>query len=265
MITFPNAKINIGLQVTEKRNDGYHNLQSVFYPIMFCDGLEIISSKTVENKFTFYGKTIDGNITDNLIFKALNLISKKKTGYHIFLKKVIPMGGGLGGGSANAAFTLKMINEIENLNLPESELFNLAMQLGSDCGFFIKNQPSFVQGRGELVSQIDLNLKGKWLLLVLPNFSVSTKMAFSKIVPKKPKFNLNQLPTTPINQWRNLVFNDFEQAVFENYPDLANIKNTLYKAGALFAQMSGTGSTIFGIFNEKAEVNLGFETKWLPL
>lgn len=256
MIIFPNCKINLGLNIVKKRNDGYHNLQTIFYPIPFTDALEIIVAK--EFSFTTTGLSIDTGSEKNLCVKAYQLLQPiyNLPPVHIHLHKAIPLGAGLGGGSADAAFTLLLLNKKFNLNLSSSKLIDFALQLGSDCPFFIINQPCYATGRGELLEPIELSLlKGKQLVIINPGIHVNTGWAFSQITPSKYPNSLQQTTLKPITEWKEFITNDFEAAVFNEHPSLPPIKQQLYDAGALFAGMTGSGSTIFGIFEKNTEFN----------
>lgn len=261
MVSFPNCKINIGLNITEKRTDGYHNLETVFFPVPFYDVLEIIlsdSSQKNENTFTTSGIVIDANVENNICSKAYHLIDKqvqKLPAIKIHLHKNIPAGAGLGGGSANGAFMLKMLNEKFSLNLSEQQLIDLSLQLGSDCPFFIQNKPCYATGRGEIMTDISLDLNGMYLVLVNPGIHVSTAEAFSLIQPKQPHENLQQLIALPIEEWKKNIINDFEKPAIRKYPAIGDIKNKLYNNGALYASMTGSGSTVYGIFRENPEIN----------
>lgn len=254
MLHFPNAKINIGLFVTEKRADAYHNLETVFYPIpQLKDALELLpASENAASSMRISGKTIEGDVYDNLVWKAFQLIQdkypEKISPVQIHLLKSIPMGAGLGGGSADAAFMLRLLNKFFDLNISDDTLAQYALELGSDCPFFIYNTAQFAQGRGELFSPISLDLSAYSIQLICPKMHVSTVAAFAQITPKVPNFDLRKLPNLPINQWAQFVFNDFEQSIFERYPALSTIKNTLYRQGAIYASMSGSGSALYGIF-----------------
>ena len=249
MTEHPNCKINIGLNVVAKRPDGYHNLESVFYPIPLCDDLEIEKADTFS--FVQDGNTLDCSDDNNLCVKAYRLLKlqfPELGDVHIRLTKHIPSGAGLGGGSADAAFTLKMLNSLFQLGLTVPQLQNLASQLGSDCTFFIENKTAWVTQKGDVFQDIPLNLTGYRLLLVKPNVGVSTAEAYRSIVPTPAPFDLGRIAEMPIAEWKNLVFNDFEKSVFEKLPVLAQIKKEMYDHGALYASMSGSGSTIYGIF-----------------
>jgi 4-diphosphocytidyl-2-C-methyl-D-erythritol kinase len=250
VVTFPNCKINIGLQVTAKRADGYHNLETIFYPIHgLHDALEIIPAETYS--LTISGISIQGNTSDNLITKAYYLLQQQ---YQlplisVELLKAIPTGAGLGGGSANATFMLMLLNNYFKLQLTDTQLLAYALQLGSDCPFFVYNTACFASGRGEVLEQLDISLAGKYIYLVKPPVHVSTAQAFSGIRPQASKYSLAQLIHQPIQLWQQHISNDFEQTVFTQHPQLASAKAQLIDAGAVFASMSGTGSTVYGIFD----------------
>ena len=246
MIVFPNAKINIGLKITEKRNDGFHNLDSIFYPINWCDILEI--NKADKFEFSASGLSINVSSENNLIVKAYQLINSKYSisPCKIHLHKQIPMGAGLGGGSADASFTLTALNELFNLNISNSELELLADSLGSDCPFFIENIPKFVTGKGDVFSSTILDLKGYYIKLINPNIHISTKEAFSGITPKLNSFNFGSLTIDSLTETK--ICNDFETSVFPNHPILKTIKSKLSDEGAIYTSMTGTGSTIYGLF-----------------
>ncbi|MCF6183260.1 MAG: 4-(cytidine 5'-diphospho)-2-C-methyl-D-erythritol kinase [Bacteroidales bacterium] len=260
MLVFPNAKINIGLNITEKRPDGFHNLESVFYPINLSDILEFVTSEKKIN-FTNSGLQIGVSDNDNLVLKAYYLLKKdfKLPELNIHLHKIIPFGAGLGGGSSDAAFMLKALNQYFELNISEYKLQFYAQKLGSDCPFFITNKPVFAEGTGNIFTNIDLDLSSYYILLVKPNIHISTKDAFSEIKPKKPKISLKEIIKLPVKQWRELIKNNFEEPVFKMHPEIKNIKETLYNRGAVYAQMSGTGSTVYGIFEKKPENFKEFE------
>ncbi len=251
MISFPNAKINIGLYITEKRTDGFHNLETVFFPVGWSDVLETAESD--ELRLTTSGISISGSPESNLVMKAYSLLQKDfdLPVLKIHLHKQIPFGAGLGGGSADGAFMLQMLNKSFNLNLSMDKLLDYAAALGSDCPFFILNKPVFATGRGEIMRVIDLSLNGMFILLVKPPFEVSTARAFQNVVPRKPNVSLSELINLPIQNWKNNIINQFESSVFPQYPEIANIKDQLYDRGAVYASMSGSGSCVFGLFNER--------------
>lgn len=263
MLSFPNCKINLGLHVVSKRPDGYHNLETLFLPVPLTDELEINISET--NSFSQDGIPIAGNPNDNLCVKAYNLLREsypEQVGsVTIHLKKNIPFGAGLGGGSADAAFTLKMLNELFSLQLSSDELRAFAARLGADCPFFIDNQPAYATGIGDLLEPFPVNLSGYALLLVKPQDAVSTKEAYSGIVPRDKRTDINPVDLKaalcqPVDLWKEVVVNDFEDSVFPAHPAIAAIKQQLYDCGATYAAMSGSGSTVFGLFNCKNESSL---------
>ncbi|HOK97636.1 MAG TPA: 4-(cytidine 5'-diphospho)-2-C-methyl-D-erythritol kinase [Bacteroidales bacterium] len=271
MIVFPNAKINLGLHVIEKRADGYHNLETVFYPVPLCDVLEIITTEGEGVRFFNYGLPIDAPIQKNSCVRAYTLVAERYQvpALEIHLYKHIPFGAGLGGGSSDATHTLLALNSLLNLNIPFSSLEELALQLGSDCPFFLYNKAMYATGRGEILQPIELSLSGRYLLLVKPSVNVSTADAYQGIIPHKPENSLSELIQLPIQQWKNYIQNDFEQFVFAKYPLLQEVKNKLYEMGALYAAMSGSGSTLFGIFDEAVKIPADFSdfftwAGWLP-
>jgi 4-diphosphocytidyl-2-C-methyl-D-erythritol kinase len=287
MITFPNAKINLGLSVLGKRNDGFHNLETIFYPVPVCDILEIIefedffanqSNKnnnayretTINLKngfvalFSNSGNFIGGEVSTNLVVKALLLFDEKHSvnkNIKIHLHKIIPSGAGLGGGSSNAVFTLKMLDEITQISLTKSEMLQMAEQLGSDCPFFVTNSAAFASGRGEILTPNPITLKGNWLVLIKPDCSVHTAEAFSGVRFSTHKMDWKALENQPIANWNHLIQNDFEYTIFRKYPQIEKVKNMLIEMGATYASMSGSGSAVYGIYNhypDKINVPDGF-------
>lgn len=254
MLYFPNAKINIGLNILSKRQDGYHEIESVFYPIQLKDVLEIIPS----NSFEFSYSGVDNIEGTNLCEKAYDLLQKDYNFSPVkcHLHKIIPIGAGLGGGSADASFMLIALNNFFKLNISDTKLKEYALQIGSDCPFFIDNKPKYVTGRGENLVDIDLSLKGYHLVIINPNIHISTKEAYSGLFinHQKDVFLKETLLKSRIQDWKNLVKNDFEKSIFKNYPEIEAIKEKLYSKGAFYSSMSGTGSTVFGLF--MTEVNL---------
>ena len=251
MICFPNAKINLGLNIVSKRPDGYHNLETVFYPIGLKDALEIVPSKSDEKyRFLQSGIETHGNPDDNLVIKAFNLISEEKEipPIDIHLLKKIPFGAGLGGGSSDAAFMLRLLNDTFQFGYSDERLMQFAAKLGADCPFFIKNRPAFATGIGDELEEIDVNLDDYFFVLIKPPISVPTKDAYAMIVPQQPEISLKEIVKQPISEWKNVMKNDFEVPVFKKYPEIAAIKNKLYDFGAVYASMSGSGSSVFGIF-----------------
>lgn len=245
-----NAKINLGLSVTGKRKDGFHNIESIFLPVPWHDEIEItLSDKTV---FTSEGIPIDGKAENNLCLQAYHLLLADflMPPVHIHLKKNIPIGAGLGGGSSDAAFVLKGLNELFSLNLSIEKLEKYAGQLGSDCTFFIRNQPAFVSGKGEQLEPIDIELKG-YCLLVNPNIHISTKEAYTAIRPKKSAISLKEVIRLPYSDWQHKIINDFEAALLPKYSAMEDLKNKLLAMGAYYVAMSGSGSTYFAFFHQK--------------
>jgi 4-diphosphocytidyl-2-C-methyl-D-erythritol kinase len=250
MLVFPNAKINLGLNIVEKRPDGYHNIETVFYPIPVKDALEVVAAKGNET-FTQSGIPIEGAPGDNLVVRALQLLREEYTlpPLDIYLLKGIPSGAGLGGGSSDAAFMLKLLNELLELNIPEVQLEAPAATLGADCPFFIRNVPVFASGIGNVFTPLaGLSLKGYYLCLVKPDIAVSTAEAYSHITPQTPATGLKEIIRMPVNQWATYMVNDFEESVFARYPLIGEIKTFFYRHGAVYASMSGSGSSVFALF-----------------
>lgn len=258
MIDFPNAKINLGLNVNAKRNDDYHEIESVLFPISLADALEIIPAKNGKTGFASSGLDIPSDGKLNLCQRAFDLLKEefKLPEVLIHLHKVIPAGSGLGGGSSDAAFTLKMANKLFSLNLDSEKMMQLAAKIGSDCPFFIENRPMLARGRGEILKPAPISLKGMSLLLVKPNVHVSTAQAYADIKPKLAEKSISQIISQPIKTWKSELKNDFEQSVFEKFPLLSKIKQQLYASGAVYAAMSGSGSAIFGIFDKPPKPDL---------
>lgn len=288
MIAFPNAKINIGLNVVAKRSDGYHDIETVFYPVLLQDALEISLMRTLdptllrkrleagllvqpddvflrnpllrrrkEEEIPCCSLEMTGNefpfsAADNLVVKAYLLLQQDfdLPSIDIKLHKHIPSGAGLGGGSSDCAFMISLLNRRFNLRMRESMMERYAARLGSDCAFFITNTPSMATGRGEILNPINLSLKGYTILLVKPEVSVSTAEAYASLTPKRPEIPLAEAIKRPVTEWKDCVFNDFETTVFAKYPLLADIKQKLYSMGAVYAAMSGSGSTVYGLFRQ---------------
>lgn len=251
MISFSNCKINIGLKIVGKRGDGYHDLETVFYPLPLYDLLELMDAG--ETSITTYGLPIPGNTADNIVLKAYHLLKKKFPDLppvHFHLLKNIPAGAGLGAGSANGANTLLALNKKFHLNLSTSQLINYALQLGSDCPFFILNQPAFATGRGEMMENVFLDLSKYQLVIVNPGIHISTPWAFQQLQPKQPENSLRELIAKPVEEWKHFITNDFETPVFKAHPEVEAVKNKLYEQGAVFALMSGSGSTVYGLFEK---------------
>ncbi len=251
MITFPNAKINLGLNVVERRPDGYHNIETVFYPIPLTDILEIVPAQGSETALTTYGNPVDCPPEKNLVMKAYRLLAEQCEipPVDIYLYKHIPDGAGLGGGSSDAAHTLTMLRQMFKLDISDRQLAVMAAKLGADCAFFVYNRPMAATGIGDVLTPVDVDVKGLTLLLVKPAVAVSTAQAYSRVVPATPPQWACDVVTWPIQQWDGALANDFEPSVFALYPQLWLIKAALLDAGALYAAMSGSGSTIYGIFD----------------
>ena len=308
MITFPNAKINIGLRIVEKRPDNYHNLETIFYPVALRDALEVVSLPPVQSpspalpegegvppplegvrgrlgdiKGGVSGIVVDTPFENNLIAKAYRLLQKDfpLPAVDVHLHKHIPFGAGLGGGSSDAAFMLKMLNEMFSLKIPTEKLEQYASMLGADCAFFVRNKPVLATGIGNVFQEIDLNLEKYHIAIVKPPVFVSTAQAYASVKPPKSPSrgtwltreasppegvigtlgasqelggSLSEIVQKPISEWKNYLFNDFEQGVFAQFPVIAEVKNELYNCGALYASMSGSGSAVYGIFEEKIEL-----------
>jgi|TARA_B110000261_G_C13080027_1_gene355585 4-diphosphocytidyl-2-C-methyl-D-erythritol kinase len=267
MVVFPNAKINLGLHITEKRSDGYHNIESVFYPIPLMDVLEIKENGTSLNNFKSLGLTIPSDGGMNLTERAWELVNSHIPIPHVDLEllKNIPIGAGLGGGSADAAFCIVALNSFFKLQIPEDKLLKMAGKLGADCSFFIKNQPIYAAGTGDQFSELEFSLKGKYIVLVYPNIHVSTPTAYKHVIPIRPKYDIRAVLRLPIEQWKTKLANDFEVSVFEEYPTIKTIKESLYEQEAIYASMSGSGSSVFGIFNTEPSVKFDDSVRYWTL
>ena len=255
MVVFPNAKINIGLNIVKKRQDGFHNIESCFYPVGWSDALEILRA----DKFSFQsdGINIPGDPSSNLCTKAYYMLAEDYSfePVSIHLLKTVPIGAGLGGGSSDAAFTIKALNELFELEISLEKQLDYARRLGSDCAFFIENKPVYCFDKGDRFGEISLKLEGKWIVLVNPEIHISTAEAYAGIQPSKSEIDLRDILKTPIENWRDLVKNDFEKSLFPKYPVLKEIKESLYNKGAKYAAMSGSGSTLFGIFDMETDLS----------
>lgn len=258
MIAFPNAKINLGLHIMNRRNDGFHNIESVLFPTSLSDALEVFEAPDSKFSFTSSGVQIPSDGKPNLCEQAFWLMHNEFCipKVHLHLHKVIPAGSGLGGGSADAAFTLKMLNQAFSLKLNHSDLETMAAKLGSDCPFFIRNEPMLASGRGEILEPVSLSLKGLHLLLIRPPLHISTAEAYAGVMPQKPKKPAPEILAQPIESWKEELKNDFEKSLFLKYPLLRKIKMKLYENGALYAAMSGSGSALFGLFESKPDAGL---------
>lgn len=258
MITFPKAKINLGLRITAKRQDGYHDIETVFYPICLSDALEFVvaDGKADRDEIAVTGFNIAANFENNLVIKA---IRRLREDYFVpFLKihlhKAIPSGAGLGGGSSDAAFMLKAISRHFCFSIAENKINTIALELGSDCPFFINPVPSYATGKGEILRSVEPVLKGYYIVLLNPGFSISTIEAYLNCHPAEPEVSLEKLITLPPGKWKNMIINDFEDYAINLCPQIGNLKNTLYKSGAVYSAMSGSGSAVYGIFAGRPEI-----------
>ena len=266
MILFPNCKINLGLYVTQKLPNGYHNLQTLFYPVALHDVLEIITQPdATETTLSITGMPLESD-PNNSCLKAYGLLKNdfpQLPPVTIYLHKAIPAGGGLGGGSADGAFTLLLLNKKYNLQLPEEKLMQYALQLGSDCPFFIRNQPSFATGRGEILQPVSLDLSAYKIVLVNPGIHIHTGWAFTQIKLTEPEINWNDLVQQPVEEWKDGLVNVFEKPIFEKHPEIKNIKDVLYENGAAYASMTGSGATVYGLFKKSENPQFHFPPHYL--
>ena len=255
MILFPNAKINIGLNITERRTDGYHNLETIFYPVKINDALEVIEADKLS--FESSGLDIPGRMEDNLCVRGYHLLKKDRDlpPVKIHLHKHIPIGAGLGGGSADAAFFIRLMDEKFALGLSVDEMQDYARILGADCAFFIENKPVFAFEKGDEFESIKLDLANYSVVLVMPPVQVSTAEAYRGVKPVMPKDSLYELINLPITEWKKYIKNDFEESIFKNHAEIRGVKAALYQAGALYASMSGSGASVFGIFEQKPDLS----------
>lgn len=262
MIVFPNSKINLGLTILDKRLDGFHNLETIFYPVALQDALEIIQNATSNKiEFTASGLAIELADKENICVSAYRLLKKdfpRLPFVKIHLHKAVPIGGGLGGGSADGAFSLLLLNKKFNLELTEEQLNNYALQLGSDCPFFLKNKPCLATGRGEVLEELPLDLSAYKFVLVNPGIQINTGWAFSQLNLTKEKRSVKEIIQLPVEQWKDLLQNDFEELIFNHYPEIKNIKEILYQQGAVYAAMSGSGSSVYGLFEQSSELKFDF-------
>ncbi len=260
MICFPNAKINIGLRVTGKRPDGYHNIESILYPIGLTDILEISGQEKVTGKpvsLDTTGIKIDAPQKENLVFRTAELLRKEYSipPFSIHLHKLIPTGSGLGGGSSDTAFLLHLLNKKFSIGIGEEKLHAIASGLGSDCPFFLNNTSAYISGRGEEIQQISLNLSQLYLVVVYPDIHIDTGFAYSQITPSKPGLSLQKLIKYPVSQWKENIYNDFEKPVFSKYPNIKKIKEKLYSMGAIYSSLTGSGSAVYGLFDKETETD----------
>jgi 4-diphosphocytidyl-2-C-methyl-D-erythritol kinase len=268
MIVFPTCKINLGLRVPSKRQDGYHNIETIFYPIQLTDALEAIRQPESVNQpvaFSFSGLPINGKDEDNLCIKAYSLLKENFPDLPpiaAHLHKIIPMGAGLGGGSSDGAFMLRLLNQLFSLNLSDEKLCEYALKLGSDCPFFIYNRPCYAEGRGEMLEPVSFSLKGYKIALVYPALHVSTAIAFRELNRTVNQItypnSLKDIIRLPISEWKDILVNEFEIPVMKQFPEIAKIKSTFYNAGAAYASMTGSGSAVYGIFEQSVKLDLKF-------
>lgn len=266
MICFPNAKINLGLNVTQKRTDGFHNIETIFYPIAWHDVLEVVESSNGDFNLHTSGIEINGAIEDNLLYKAYNIIKENSQipPIDVYLHKTLPMGAGLGGGSADAAFFINLLNDKFQLQLTTEQKITIAKQLGSDCAFFIENKPVFAFNKGDEFKPIELNLRDYYIALIYPNIHSNTKEAYSLVKPQIPEGSLLDVISKPIETWKNTLVNDFEKSIFSIYPKVKDVKEMLYSSGAIYASMSGSGSAVFGIFSQQPTLSIDERfTHWI--
>ena len=263
MVTFPHAKINIGLNVVSKRPDGYHNIITCFYPFQWTDALEILPSDRFN--FSSSGIAIPGNEESNLCIEAFRLLEKayQLPPVKMHLHKAIPMGAGLGGGSSDAAFALKTLNQIFNLSLTAEMLRKFAGELGSDCPFFVQEQPAIATGTGTVFEPTSLSLKSLFFVVVNPNTHIGTAEAYQSLIPKEPEVDLRTILKAPISEWKDKLVNDFETPVFKKFPEVRKVKEKLYELGALYAAMSGSGSSVYGLFENSQSVSAHFPDHYL--
>ncbi len=263
MLLFPNAKINLGLNILSRRPDKYHDISTVFYPVGWSDALEVIPAEDDQKECRLHlsGLPVDGDVQDNLVVKAYRMLMQDYTlpSVEVYLHKAIPFGAGLGGGSADASCMLRLLRDLFSLPLSDDGLAVYAARLGADCPFFIYNRPMLAEGIGERLSPIDISLRGYFLVLVKPEISVSTAEAYSLVTPAVPSLSLPDVLSQPVGEWKELLVNDFEKSVFEHYPVLSRLKQQLYDKGAVYVSMSGSGSTMYGLFEVLPEgIDLDF-------
>lgn len=259
MITFPKAKINFGLRVTGKRSDGFHNIETIFYPVPVCDALEfVVAQNSANDEIVVSGLNINSRHEDNLVIKAVRKlrVNLPVPFLKIHLHKAIPSGAGLGGGSSDAAFMLRAINKYFDYSIDDSVMKSYALSIGSDCPYFIDPVPSIATGRGEVLSHVKPFLEGYFLLLINPGIHISTKEAYLNTNPSQPETGLEELSGSGPAVWKKLIVNDFEEYAFKLYPKIAAIKKALYKSGAVYASMSGSGSAVYGIYEGKPEITV---------
>lgn len=272
MIVFPNCKINLGLNITRKRSDGYHDLETVFYPVPFTDVLEIAenrnpdSGKSIGESFTTSGIPVKGNLLSNICLKAYRMLKEDfRSMPHIVmhLHKAIPSGAGLGGGSGDGTFALQVLNKLFNLKISQEKMLEYAARLGSDCPFFVYNKACLATGRGEMLEPVELDLSDYRIMVVFPGVSIYTGGAFGKLTPAEPAKPIREIIKEPVEEWKDQLTNDFEKIVFPDHPEIAAIKDELYKQGAVYASMTGSGSSVYGLFDKTATPDIPFPKEYL--
>ncbi|MFN0187788.1 MAG: 4-(cytidine 5'-diphospho)-2-C-methyl-D-erythritol kinase [Bacteroidia bacterium] len=253
MVAFPPVKINLGLNIIAKRADNFHDIESVFYPVGWTDVIEVISTDNQEFNLQMTGLPIPGDPSKNLIFKGYQLLKNNYEipGLSFHLHKILPMGAGLGGGSSDGAYALKLINEVAQLGISTEKLLEYALQLGSDCPFFLMEKAAFVKGRGEILEPISIDLSGWYILIAMPPISISTAEAYSWITPVQPRKSIQEIISLPPEKWRDLLKNDFEIHAIQRHPIIGEIKNKMYELGATYSSMSGSGASVYGLFKQK--------------
>lgn len=262
MITFPIAKINLGLNIVERRPDGYHNLETVFYPVQIKDALELTIMNThfpsaTDCDIKVTNMEVEGDEQRNLVVRAYQLLKQdfhQMPRVHAHLWKGIPTQAGMGGGSSDCAYTIRLLNEMFTLSLSEEQMISYAARLGADCPFFILSRPAYAEGIGERLQPVSLDLSSYYIGVVRPDIPVSTREAFSLIQPRKPAKCCREVVMQPIETWRDELTNDFEQSVFALHPEIGAIKQQLYDLGAVYAAMSGSGSSVFGLFRDEIKI-----------
>lgn len=259
MLIFPNAKINLGLYVTEKRTDGYHNISSLMYPIKWSDMLEIIENKDPHAppvSLSASGIHIAGHLENNLVYRAVMLLKNDFSfpSVNIHLHKIVPMGAGLGGGSADAAYAIKLVNESFHLGLNTAQMCDYCRKIGSDCAFFIDNKPAIVSQKGDILKPYDIDLSDFQLIIIVPDVAVNTANAYAHLTPQKMEYELTDILHRSVYEWKDLLRNDFEKSIFSLFPQIKTIKDAFYDSGAVYASMSGSGSAVFGLFKKEKDI-----------
>jgi len=258
MISFPKAKINIGLRVVEKRTDGFHNIETIFYPVALSDALEFVvqQGKAKEDELVITGMDINTRPDKNLVTRAVKRLRLKYQvpPLKIHLHKAIPAGAGLGGGSSDASYMIRSINKCFRLDMTDDEMMEAALDMGSDCPFFLNPIPSSGSGRGEILKPVDAVLEGYYIVLLNPGFIISTKEAYHNCIPAKRSKRLEELFKEPVKTWKKTIVNDFEDFVFKVYPVVGELKRSLYRSGAVYSSMTGSGSTVYGLYSDKPSI-----------